>query len=285
MVRMQEHPEPLPGLAAAATRSTTPCGGDPDGLVWYRWGPDTGTPILLFHGGSGSWRHWARTIPALAAGRPVLAPDLPGLGLSAMPADPPGPETAAAALLDGIGRLGLGPFHLVGFSFGATVSGLLAAQAGPALRSLTLIGAAALGTARQPVALTRLRERTGGDRVDAHRANLRALMLHRPESIDAEAIAIQDWNTVHARLRSRGFATSALLRDALTRVSAPVQAIWGDRDQVAYPAFEERIAALRGACPKVRVTLLPETGHWAAYESPEAVNALITEFAARHEPA
>ncbi|HEY4251891.1 MAG TPA: alpha/beta fold hydrolase [Roseomonas sp.] len=282
---MQALPEPLPALAAAATRSTTPCGGVPDGLVWHRWGPATGTPIILFHGGSGSWRHWARTIPALAESRPVYVPDLPGLGLSAMPADPAGPEEAAAALLDGIPRLFDGPFHLSGFSFGAMVSGLVAAGAGSRLASLTLIGASALGTPRQPVLLTKLREKSGTDRMEAHRANLRAIMLHRPESIDAAALAIQEWNTVHARLRSRGFATSTRLRDALPHIQAPVQAIWGERDQVVYPALQERIDALHGARPDVTVTVLPDTGHWAAYEEPAAVNALFQAFTARHDPA
>lgn len=278
---MQVLPEPLPALAAAATRFTTPCGGVPDGLVWHRWGPAAGTPIILFHGGSGSWRHWARNIPVLAETRPVYAPDLPGLGLSAMPADPAGPEEAAAALLDGIPHLLDGPFHLCGFSFGAMISGLVAAGAGTRLRSLTLIGAASLGTPRQPVVLTKLREKSGGDRLDAHRANLGAIMLHRPESIDAAALAIQEWNTVHARMRSRGFATSTRLRDALPRIQAPVQAIWGARDQVAYPALDGRIEALRAVRPDVTVTVLPDTGHWAAYEAPDAVNGLLRDFIAR----
>lgn len=283
-VAMQTLPEPLPALAAAATRLATPCGDVPDGLVWHRWGPAAGTPILLFHGGSGSWRHWARTIPALAATRPVYAPDLPGLGLSAMPADPASPEDAAAALLDGIPRLFDGPFHLCGFSFGAMISSLVAAGSGARLRSLTLIGTASLGTPRQPVTLTKLREKAGAERVDAHRANLQAIMLHRPESIDAAALAIQEWNTVHARMRSRGFATSTRVRDALPRIQAPVQAIWGARDQVAYPALDLRIEALHAARPDVAVTVLPGTGHWAAYEAPDAVNALLLDFIARHDP-
>jgi pimeloyl-ACP methyl ester carboxylesterase len=281
---MQVLPEPLPALAAAAACFTTPCGGAPDGLVWHRWGPADGTPIILFHGGSGSWRHWARNIPVLAGTRPVYAPDLPGLGLSAIPADPAGPEEAAAALLDGIPRLFDGAFHLCGFSFGAMISGLVAAGVGARLRSLTLIGAASLGTPRQPVVLTKLREKSGGDRVDAHRANLSAIMLHRPDSIDAAALAIQEWNTVHARMRSRGFATSTRLRDALPRIQAPVQAIWGARDQVAYPALDGRIEALRAVRPDVIVTVLPDTGHWAAYEAPDAINGLLQDFTARADP-
>ncbi len=274
--------EPLPDLAAAAVRLTTPCGGDPQGLSWYRWGEGAGTPVVLFHGGSGSWRHWARNIAALAATRPVIAPDLPGLGTSTMPDDPAGPEEAAAALLAGLPVVVPGRFHLAGFSFGAMVAGLVAARA-ENLASLSLIGPAALGTLRQPVPLERLRDKAGVSRSDAHRANLNALMLFKPETVDDTAIAIQEWNTVHARLRSRGFATSTRLRDALPQVQAPVQAIWGARDAVAYPALHERVDVLRAARPDAMITELPETGHWAAYEAPDAVNALLADFLARHD--
>jgi copper chaperone CopZ len=53
----------LDGLEARARRQETPCG---DGaLVWREWGPPGGgteRPLVLFHGGSGSWRHWVRNI-------------------------------------------------------------------------------------------------------------------------------------------------------------------------------------------------------------------------------
>ena len=62
----------------------TPCG--PGTLVWRVWGQ--GRPIVMLHGGSGSWNHWVRNIDALlASGRQVIAPDLPGFGDSARPDD------------------------------------------------------------------------------------------------------------------------------------------------------------------------------------------------------
>ena len=73
-------------LRRAAERSETPCG---DGaMVWQRWGPRGGKPVLLLHGGSGSWTHWVRNIEPLA--RPAMTvwvPDLPGFGDSAAPPD------------------------------------------------------------------------------------------------------------------------------------------------------------------------------------------------------
>ena len=40
----------------------------------------SGPPLILFHGGMGSWTHWVRNIPALRERFTVYAPDLPGCG-------------------------------------------------------------------------------------------------------------------------------------------------------------------------------------------------------------
>ena len=63
-------------IDAESERLTTQCG---DGvMVWRVWG--SGSPLVLLHGGYGSWRHWIRTIPSLASSHRLLVPDLPGLG-------------------------------------------------------------------------------------------------------------------------------------------------------------------------------------------------------------
>src|SRR3546814_1155899 len=62
----------LPILCSQAEVRTTPCG---DGqMVWRLWGE--GPPLVLLHGGSGSWTHWFRNIPALARRYRVIAADL-----------------------------------------------------------------------------------------------------------------------------------------------------------------------------------------------------------------
>ena len=53
----------LDRLERTATRTETPCG---DGtMVWRSWGE--GPVLVLFHGGAGSWRHWAHNIDVLSA--------------------------------------------------------------------------------------------------------------------------------------------------------------------------------------------------------------------------
>ncbi len=54
-----------------------------------------------------------------------------------------------------------------------------------------------------------------------------------------------------------------------------MNAIWGERDQLAYYTLQDRIAALRALCPAVELRLIPVAGHWAAYELPDAFNAAL----------
>jgi pimeloyl-ACP methyl ester carboxylesterase len=80
----------IAGIEATARKERTPCG---DGtIVWRVWG--AGEPLLLLHGGSGSWTHWIRNIPELAQRFEVWVPDIPGLAIRPCPPSP-GPRTTS----------------------------------------------------------------------------------------------------------------------------------------------------------------------------------------------
>jgi len=275
-----EAPEALLArLDAAARRMETPCG---DGLmVWRSWGE--GEPLVLFHGGSGSWRHWIRNIEPLARHRRVVCPDLPGLGESAMPPPAETPAPIATLVRQGLTEmLGEGTrYDLAGFSFGALISGHLAAQAGPELRSVTLIGAGALGLPRPRTELLKVRDKQGEARIAAHRHNLATLMLADPGQIDALALLVQEWNTEHGRFRSRGFAHGASLREAIAKARAPVALIYGERDAIAWPEMERRFEALRAVQPEAWTGVIPGAGHWVAYEAAGAFNAMLLDMLRR----
>ena len=85
-------------LARTARKVRTPCG---DGaMVWRVWG--AGEPLVLFHGGSGSWTHWIRNIPELSRHFELWVADIPGLGDSAMPPKPWVPATIADVVVAGL---------------------------------------------------------------------------------------------------------------------------------------------------------------------------------------
>ncbi|WP_270938144.1 alpha/beta fold hydrolase [Falsiroseomonas oryzae] len=267
----------LEELDAAATRVETPCGAG--SMVWRIWNPAGGSPLVLLHGGSGSWRHWIRQIPHYAARRCVIVPDLPGLGDSAMPDEPHDPPHAARIVAAGLPHVAGGhAVDLVGFSFGANLAGHAAAELGPAIRTLALLGAGSLGLARNAVPLEKIRDKQGAARVAAHRFNLNSLMIADAAKIDPLALEIQERNTVQARFRSRGFANATQLKAALARTAMPLAAIWGELDQVAVGHIPSRIAAVRESRPDAVAELIPGAGHWTMYEAPEAFHAALDRF-------
>lgn len=263
-------------LDASARRSESPCG---DGsMVWRSWG--NGAPLVMLHGGAGSWRHWVRNVPVFSTTRRVLAPDLPGLGEAANP--PAGSDMAAIAAIVAAGiDAQLGPqatYDLVGFSFGASVGGHLSLLHGTRVRSLTMLGAGGLVKPTTPITLERIRGKEGDALVEAHRTNLGRSMIADKSRIDALALAIQDWNARHSRLDTPALITLRPLAVSLPQLRIRVNAIWGERDQIAYYTLENRIAALRVLLPGITPHVIPRAGHWAAYEAPEAFNATLTAF-------
>src|SRR5687767_9478449 len=96
-----DHQPAIDAILSQAEAFETPCG---DGkMVWHRWGK--GRPVVLLHGGSGSWMHWIRTIPALASHYTLWVPDQPGFGDSALPPDPVTPQSYAELVKQGIDAL------------------------------------------------------------------------------------------------------------------------------------------------------------------------------------
>lgn len=266
---------------AMADRFATP-GGDGE-MIWRSWGE--GRPLLLLHGGAGSWRHWIRNLEVLSPGRRILAPDLPGLGESAAPPQPWSLDEIAEIVAQGLDAA-IGPRQtcdVIGFSFGSLVAGALACQLKTRIGALILVGASGLGVARGNVMLEKVRHHRGVAREAAHRANLAALMIAEPSHIDAQALAIQAWNSDHARLRSVGLSTSTALLDRLSAVSAKLCALWGMRDAVAIDTLEQRVQALRGMQPAAEIHLIPQAGHWLAYEAAEQFNAIVLEFLAKSD--
>ena len=244
-------------------------------MLWHGWG--AGPPLVLLHGGSGSWRHWARNIDHFATERHVIAPDLPGLGGSDLPPEPENPRAMARILAHGLAAV-IGPtecYDLVGFSFGGVMAGCLAAAHGQRVRSLTIVGSGGLGLPRGTTELVKVRHLTGDERIAAHRTNLARLMIADPAKIDALALVIQDWNTRHSRLKSPQISRGTWLAEALAAVRCPVAGIWGSLDAPSLPDIGAREAAMRALRPELRFRVIDGAGHWVAYEAAAAFNATL----------
>ena len=266
-------------VAAEAQRFETPCGEGP--MVWRSWG--SGPPLVLLHGGYGSWTHWIRNVLPLARQFRVIAPDLPGLGESASPPEPHTAAGLAAIIVAGIDRIVSrdAELRLAGFSFGGVIGGSVAAQLGDRLRSFTVVGSNGLGLERSPTPLRRVPpEADEADEFATHRYNLNQLMIADPKKIDELALWLQKTNHARARMRSRRFSRSDALAQALPNIKARLSGIWGERDATAYPHVEERARILRSIQPAARFAAVAGAGHWVQFEAADQFNPLLAEFAA-----
>ena len=271
-------------IAAEAERIDTPCGEGT--MAWRCWGG--GPPLVLLHGGYGSWMHWIRNVRPLARQFTVIAPDMPGLGDSATPPEPWTASGLAAIVVAGLDIVlrRLNPpeperLHLAGFSFGGVIGGSVAAQLGDRLRGFTVVGSNGLGLERSPTPLKRVPE--GADEAEefaTHRYNLNQLMIADPDRIDELALYLQKTNHARARMRSRRFSRSGALIEALPHVKGRLDGIWGERDATAYPHVDERARLLRGIQPGARFAIIPGAGHWVQFEAAERFNPILAEFAA-----
>lgn len=247
-------------------------------VAWRRWG--AGPYLVLLHGGSGSWRHWACNIKAAARHRTVLAVDLPGFGLSdGLTGDEADLDVLVARVAHGLDALtGGAPYDVAAFSYGGSTASQLVRQQPGRQRSLTLVSAAGIVTTQRPP-IVPVRHLSGPDRVAAHRANLLSLMLAHDRSAGPLALTIQHLNTSQARLRPRTVKRGAPLSETLQGLTVPVAAVWGERDNfLVGTGLNDCTAALHAAAPHAAVHILPDAGHWAQFEAAAAVNAILSEM-------
>ena len=270
---------PVLALDAAARRLETPCG---DGaMAWRVWGE--GPPVVLLHGGYGSWAHWVRNVrPLAAAGWRVIAADLPGLGQSATPPEPHTVPALAAILTQGLERVLDGrPAPLVGFSFGGILAGEAALAAPHLVERLVLVGSAGMGLRRDPPPEDLQPERPGMSDEEVatlQRRNLAILMFHDPAKIDDLAVRLQILHTRQARVRSRPLSRGDSLARALQAGRPRLAGIWGEFDRTAYPHLDQRRALFAEVDPAAPFVTIPGAGHWVAYEAAEAFNKALLEL-------
>jgi 2-hydroxy-6-oxonona-2,4-dienedioate hydrolase len=274
-------PDEAQALLGLAIRAETPCGSGV--LVWHRWGQQTAkpglSPVVLFHGGSGSWTHWLRNILALVqSGREVLVPDLPGFGDSAAPLHGTDADAIPDPLEQGLKiLLGDRACDLVGFSFGGMVAGFIAAQFPARAARLVLVGAPGLGIApEKAIRLTSWRHLAEpAQRDTVHRGNLAALMLYRQEAITELALRLHVANVLRDRMKGRSLSRTDVLARALAQVHCPVDAIYGREDALYRGRMQALEPALRQAGGFGSLSLIESAGHWVQFERADAFNEAL----------
>ncbi|MER5892776.1 alpha/beta hydrolase [Streptomyces sp. NPDC001876] len=260
-------------------------------------------PALYVHGLGGSSQNWSALMPMLADVVDGEAVDLPGFGDSPPPDDGnysvTGHARAVIRLLDAGRR---GPVHLFGNSLGGAVATRVAAVRPDLVRTLTLISpalpeirvqrpAVPTGLLALPGVASLFSRLTRGWTAEQRTRSVMALCYGDPARISEEAFrhAVAEmerrlelpyfWDVMTRSARGIVDAYTlggqhGLWRQA-ERVLAPTQLVYGGRDQlVSYRMARRASAAFRDS----RLLTLPDAGHVAMMEYPEAVAQAFREL-------
>ena len=249
--------------------------------IWRVWG--RGRPLVLLHGGTGSWMHWVRNIEDLAQSFMLLVPDIPGSGESADPEPPISADGIAATLAADLTALigAEADVAIAGFSMGGLIAGYLARRLGTRAHTLVLVGSTGTGAPRDPMTpLTSWRRLPSeAERIAAHRENLGILMIHDPGKIDELAVHVQKTNAERSRVRGKHVSHTGALADCVPGFPGRLAGIWGEFDATAVPYLAERGERLRLFQPQASFEVVPGAGHWVQYEAADRFNRRLTALA------
>jgi len=249
----------------------------PSGMqVWHVWNEAAGKPLVLLHGGSGSWNHWVRNVLPLSESRAVWTLDTPGLGDSELPSGAEDADDLSVPLAQGLEVLFKEkPVDTVGFSFGGLMAGFLAAQQPALIKRMVLVGVPGLGLSNNIPNMRGFRvNMTHEERNGVHRNNLLAIMLHEEKNITPELLAMQEHNVLRDRLRRRRIARSDVLLSLQKHWTCEVHGIWGEKDAL-YEGALHLIPDLLTDCNLKQFDVIQDAGHWVQFEASDAFNQTL----------
>jgi pimeloyl-ACP methyl ester carboxylesterase len=250
---------------------------DVNGLSLYYEEHGSGEPLVLLHGGLGAAELWAPVLPALAAGRRVIAVDLQGHGRTADVDRPFRPETMADDVAALIEHLGLERTDVMGYSLGGLVALRTAIQHPERVRRLVLVSVAFRRDGNHSDAIAAM---------DAMSAEAAEMMKQSPiyEMYARIAPRPEDWT----RLISK---TAEVVKvdfdwtDEVGRLEAPAMLVYADADSVRPDHIVEFFAARGGGLrdagwdgahrPVARLAVLPGQTHYDVSSSPCLAAAVI----------
>ena len=262
-----------------------------DGLGLHYLTAGHGPAVILLHGYTQTSRMWRPLIPLLAERFTVIAPDLPGIGESAIPADGLDMKTAAIRIHALAKSLGIEKARVVGHDIGLMVAYAYAAQFPAETEKLALLDAFLPGVngweavyddpkiwhfrfnGPTPEALVRGRERIyfqyfwndlAADKTRSVPAEDRAAYIaaySRPGRMHAGWAYFANWPQT-----AKDFAQLAQ-----TKLAIPVLTIGGDKSLGIVLGRQAKLVA-----SDATVIVLKNTGHWVLEENQkETMDALL----------
>lgn len=261
-----------------------------DGVRLHVGSAGEGPDVVLLHGFTGSTESMRGVAAALAERFRTVSIDLVGHGRSDAPDDPapyamPRCARQVAGVLD---ALVARPAHLLGYSMGGRIALALCTAHPERVASALLVGASAgiadaaerAERAERDAALAARIERDGVTAfVDAWMAQ--PLFESQRRRLSAEALAAARAQRLDNRarglanaLRGMGAGVQEPLHDRLPSLPMPVCLVAGEDDA----RFRAIAADLAGRLAAARVEVIPNAGHAAHLENPDAFLRVARRF-------
>ena len=252
-------------------------------VCWRSWGK--GKPLILLHGGYGSWAHWIKQAIPFSKNYNVLIPDMPGFGESEDLTLPHTPEKISTNIAETLLKL-ISPEEtpiICGFSFGGLIAGHLSynlIERGLNPEKLILVGPGGLGAKRGEMRnmIARHSKMSEEEIYQAHKTNLEILMMHDATKVDDWSVHIQKQNTDAHRIKSRPISSTDTLARILEKQDVPLFLLWGEKDASVGVYLEDRMSILRDINSKVRFHVEYNLGHWIMYENDVIFNKILNNF-------
>jgi len=252
-----------------------------------------GPAVILLHGYTQTSRMWRPIIPLLAAKFTVIAPDLPGIGDSAIPADGLDMKNAAIRVHALAKSLGVERARVVGHDIGLMVAYAYAAQFPTETDKLVVMDAFLPGVAGwedvynnpgiwhfrfngpTPEALVRGRERTY---FDYFWNDFAADKTHSLPEADRVAYAAAYARPGRMRAGWAYFvsfqqAATDFAQLSLTKLTMPVLAIGGEKANGKLLGEQMKIVATDAT-----MVVLKDCGHWVLEEKPKETTEALMKF-------
>lgn len=246
-------------------------------------GAPTGTPVLLWPSLFSDHRLFEPVVPLLAERWRVVRVDGPGFGRSDPPRGEVQPEGYAGVIVELLDALGLDRAFVAGCSWGGQVALHSAVRAPGRVRGVLAMNtplAPSLGGNARFVAGTRWIGSTAlwGRGVAGAMLSPTTRAAH-PERVRAFVTAFGDLDRRAAATTVRTVMSCFPgLSDVLPLLAVPATILMGAEDRL-YPVA--RMRPIAELAPGARIMVVPECGHLAPLEAPEAVAAALTELAGR----
>jgi pimeloyl-ACP methyl ester carboxylesterase len=281
------------GNAETQDRSFVSHTADIDGVKLHYTSGGHGTPLILLHGYAETSRMWTPILPLLGEKFTVIAPDLPGIGESSIPADGLDMKTAAIRIHALARSLGVEKARVVGHDIGLMVAYAYAAQFPAEVEKLVVMDAFLPGVegweavynnpsiwhfrfnGPTPEALVQGRERTYFE----HFWNNFA--ADKTRSIpEADRKAYTEMYSRPGRMRA-GWAYFVSFQQAAkdfaklsqNKLTMPVLAIGGEKSLGDVLGQQMKLVAT-----DVTVVVLKDSGHWILEENPKGTTEALGKF-------